>query len=245
MSTSPRFSVVIPCFNRGDKLKRTLRSLDGQSFKDFEVVMVNDGSTDNTKEVMEKYAFKYLDVKVINHAQREERVASRNDGMKAASGEWICWLDSDDEYFSNTLEVLNDAIETFPDYQIFNYGSIIQWHRKKDEFITKIGATFKPETQGKGHVSFKSGFIGTGRFIFKRSLLRKIPPLIPSMHPYGNPGCFPELNRNPEYPMREDGQWIPFGNPWGEDWLTFWNLTRNHQSKPLDMLLYIEHRRAA
>lgn len=245
MKHSARFSVVIPCFNRGDKLKRTLASLNAQSFPDFEVVLVNDASTDDTLKIMEKYDFNYINVKIVNHKERQERVASRNDGMKAATGEWICWLDSDDEYFSNTLEILDAAIKAFPEYKIFNYGSVIHWHRNETEFLTKIGKTFEPPIDGKGHVSFKSGHIGTGRFIFKRSLLEKIPLMVPSMRPYGDPGCFPELNRNTEYGMREDGQWLPFGNPWGEDWLWFWKLTRENHSKPLDMLLYIEHRRAS
>lgn len=245
MKNSIRFSIVIPCFNRADKLKRTLASINAQSFDNFEVVLVNDGSTDKTLEVMEKYEFNYFNVKIVNHKKRLERVASRNDGMKASTGEWIFWLDSDDELFSSTLEILNDAIEEFPGYEIFNYGSIIQWHRHKKEFLTKIGKTFEPPIEGDGHASFKSGHIGTGRFIFKRSLLDEVSLMKPSMSPYGDPGCFPELNRNTEYGMREDGQWLPFGNPWGEDWLWFWKLTRDNLSKPLDVILYIENRRAS
>ena len=67
--------------------------------------------------------------------------------------------------------------------------------------------------------------------------------MIPSIHPYGNPGSFPELNRNPEYPMRDDGQWVPMGNPFGDDYYWFWKITRDHRSYPIDMYLYIEHRR--
>lgn len=239
----PKFSIIIPAHNRSDKLERTLNSLKNQTLKDFETILINDASSDNTIDVMEKFRATSYNVKIINHNVRKERVESRNEGMTAAEGEWICWLDSDDEYMSNYIEILNDATEVYPEYKIFNFGSIIHWHRKKDEFTTWFGKPFEPVIEGKGHESFKSGHIGTGRFIFHKSLLDEVPLMIPSLRPYGDPGCFPELNRNPEYPMREDGQWIPFGNPWGEDWLWFWKLTREHISKSLNIYIYVEHRR--
>lgn len=240
---NPKFSVIIPCHNRAEKLKRTLKSLDSQTFRDFEIILIDDASTDSTGVIMNNYKDFRYGVKVVSHHVRQERVACRNNGMKVSEGEWICWLDSDDEYMSNYLQILSDAIDTFPEYRIFNFGSIIHWHRTSEEFETKFGHPFQPAIIGNGHESFKSGHIGTGRFIFHRSLLEEIPEMIPTLRPYGDPGCFPELNRNPEYPMREDGQWVPFGNPWGEDYHWYWLITRNNISKPLNCYLYVEHRR--
>lgn len=240
MTTTKKFSVIVPVHNRLDKVKRTLKSLNNQTYWDFEVVLVDDASDDETHEYLEKYQFDYNDVKLVTHKNRKERVASRNDGMKESTGEWICWLDSDDEYMSNYLEVLNDAIDKWPKYKIFNFGSVIHWHRNEDEFYTKVGQPFMME---EPHENFSSGTIGTGRFIFHRSILDEIPLMKPALRPYGDPGAFPELNRNPNYPMREDGQWVPMGNPWGEDYHWFWLMTRKHETKTLNMLLYIEYRR--
>lgn len=233
-----KFSVIIPFHERTILLDRAFHSLSANTFGNFEVIAVNDASRERIKEYPQGISssqFRQIDLKI-----RSERVAAYNAGMEKSLGEWICWLDSDDEYMSNYLSVLNDAIDKFPEYKIFNFGSIIQWHRHKDEYLTKIG---KPFHMDEPHMNFRSGVIGTGRFIFHRSILDTIPLMKPALRPYGNPGCFPEVNRNPNYPMREDGQWVPMGDPWGNDYHWFWLMTRKFETKTLDMLLYIEHKR--
>lgn len=235
------FSVVIPGYNRQETIGRAIESVVDQNFnEEYEIVLVDDCSTDLTPSIMLNYKNQYPElVTVIEREQRGERVASRNDGMAAARGDWICWLDSDDEYMINYLRVCQDAINKWPEYKIFNFGSVIHLHRNQEEWLTKIGDPFHMEP----HENFRSGKIGTGRFIFHKSVFDEVPMLIPSLRPYGDPGCFPELNRNPNYPMRGDGQWVPFGNPWGEDYHWYWSITRKFEHKTLDMLLYIEHRR--
>lgn len=230
-NTEPKFSIVIPVHNNKEKLFRALRSVYAQTYQNYEIIVVDDHSDDPIPDSSS--------YKLIRSDERLERVACRNMGMMAAQGEWICWLDADDEYMSNYLEIVNDVSKTVGTHSLINFGSIIHWHRTKDEFITKIGQPFYMEP----HMNFRSGTIGTGRFVFKRSCLDKVPLMTPCLRPYGDPGCFPELNRNPNYPMREDGQWVPIGNPFGEDYHWFWLLTRQYTSKTIDMLLYIEHRR--
>lgn len=235
------FSIVLPAYNREDSIFRSIQSVFSQTHENWELILVNDGSIDGTAEIMKLAKDQDPDrVKIVTHLERQERIASKNDGIKASKNDWICYLDSDDEYTGRYLEYLNDAINQYPQFKIFNFGAIVNWHRHLDEYETTIRPTFKPRVLNDGHENFKSGQIGSGSFIYHRSILNDVPLMIPSMRPYGDPGCFPELNRNPNYPMREDGQWVPMGNPFGDDYHWFWLITRHHISMPLNMNLYIQ-----
>jgi len=101
--TAPRVSVVIPTYNHGHFLGRALKSLLDQSYSNWEAIVIDSQSTDNTDEVMEFFIdprIKYLKTKIIGVI-----AASRNVGIRAAKGEWIAFLDSDDWWKENKLEV--------------------------------------------------------------------------------------------------------------------------------------------
>lgn len=102
-----RFSIIIPTFNRSDLLIETIDSSLNQDFKDYEVIIVNDGSTDDTKEVLERYGRK---IRVINQENKGAE-KSRNAGAAIANGEYFCFLDSDDLLFPWSLTVYNKIIE--------------------------------------------------------------------------------------------------------------------------------------
>ena len=97
----PYFSLIIPTFNRAHLISKTLDSLKNQNFKDFEVLIIDDGSTDNTFEVIQPYLnnqFQYY------KKENAERAAARNYGTKLAKGKYINWFDSDDLALPNHLE---------------------------------------------------------------------------------------------------------------------------------------------
>lgn len=98
----PKVSVVIPSYNRADFVAETIRSVLDQTYQDFEIIVVDDGSTDNTKEIVD--SFKDPRIKYI---YQENRGASgaRNTGINASIGEYIAFLDSDDIYLPNKLEM--------------------------------------------------------------------------------------------------------------------------------------------
>lgn len=104
----PFFSIIIPTYNRAGDLKSSLESVLQQSFTDFEVVVVDDGSTDHTAAVVR--SFTDTRVKYI-YQQNSERSAARNNGIRNASGKYICFLDSDDQYLPEHLAIINAAIE--------------------------------------------------------------------------------------------------------------------------------------
>lgn len=95
-------SIVIPCFNAEKTLIRTLDSVMDQKYKTIEVIIVDDGSTDGTSEIIKQYEKKYSFVKSI--AQQNKGVsAARNNGVKIAKGNWIAFLDADDIFYKNSL----------------------------------------------------------------------------------------------------------------------------------------------
>lgn len=111
----PFFTIIIPTYNRANLLVGTLQSVKNQTFTDWECIIIDDGSTDNTKEVINVECAKDKRVRYI-YQKNAERSAARNNGIKYATGQYICFLDSDDKYKDNHLKTLYDAItdEKFP-----------------------------------------------------------------------------------------------------------------------------------
>jgi len=94
-------SVVIPPYNAENFLKRNLDSISTQTLKPFEIIIVDDGSTDQTAEIAKSY--KENKVHFI-HQKNSGASAARNTGIRAANGEWIAFLDADDEWQGHHLE---------------------------------------------------------------------------------------------------------------------------------------------
>lgn len=99
------FSIVVPTYNRADYLNELLESLNNQTYDKFEVLICDDGSTDHTLQVVEKYQTK-LDIKYFYNENSGGPAAPRNLGIKKSRFNWLCFLDSDDKWESNKLEVL-------------------------------------------------------------------------------------------------------------------------------------------
>ena len=100
----PRVSIVIPTYNRAHLLGRALTSLQRQTFEDWEAVVVDDGSTDSTMEVMGNYPDSRI--RLFRHDRNRGVTAALNTGMNEMRGDWFTFLGSDDEALPNALEVL-------------------------------------------------------------------------------------------------------------------------------------------
>lgn len=111
----PKFSIIVPVYNTEKYLKRCLDSIRNQTFKNYEVIIVNDGSTDNSSDIISKYPFK-----IINQKNQGLSMA-RNNGVKESSGEYLIFLDSDDYIEKDLLREINNSLSNNPDlvrYQI-------------------------------------------------------------------------------------------------------------------------------
>lgn len=113
-------SVVIPTYNRIELLKRSIDSVINQTIKPFEIIIVDDGSNDGTEAMVKK---KYDSLKLIKQKNKGAS-AARNSGIKASSGEWICFLDSDDEWKNDKLEKQITAVANNSDYKFFHSNEI-------------------------------------------------------------------------------------------------------------------------
>lgn len=108
MNGSKSVSVIIPCYNAEKTIQYTLESLQNQTSNEFEVIIVNDGSTDKTLSIIEKFAAKFK-VKIINQKNRGVS-AARNLGIDLAEGEYITFLDADDMYYPQFIEIMLEEI---------------------------------------------------------------------------------------------------------------------------------------
>lgn len=103
-SNSPKVSVIIPTHNRAHLIGRSIQSVLNQTYQDFEIIVVDDGSTDNTREVIKEFQRKDKRIKYIKHSKNKGGSAARNTGIKTSRGEYIAFQDSDDEWFPEKLE---------------------------------------------------------------------------------------------------------------------------------------------
>jgi glycosyltransferase involved in cell wall biosynthesis len=103
----PFFSIILPTYNRAHLIAVPIQSVIEQNFNNWELIIVDDGSTDNTAEVVVK--FNEPRVKYI-YQTNQERSAARNTGIKNARGKFICFIDSDDFWYKHHLETLHQKI---------------------------------------------------------------------------------------------------------------------------------------
>lgn len=102
IETAPRVSVIIPAYNVAEYIVETLDSVSAQTYKDFEAIVINDGSPDT--EIFEKYLDKYLDKIIYIKQENRGAAIARNTGIENARGEVIAFLDGDDIWFSEFLQ---------------------------------------------------------------------------------------------------------------------------------------------
>ena len=115
--TSKFVSAVIPCYNQSVFLGEAIESVLGQTHRQFEIIVVDDGSSDNTSEV----AARYIGVRTIRQENRG-LAAARNVGLQASSGDYLVFLDADDRLLSNALECGLNSFETHPECAFVSGG---------------------------------------------------------------------------------------------------------------------------
>jgi len=142
---NPFFSIIIPAYNRAGVLDKALLSVRDQTCPDWECIVVDDGSTDNTRDLLVKWSeadtrFRYV------YQENAERSAARNNGIRNAGGKYICFLDSDDEYLPCHLSVLFQKIkaESEPEALFFTHTLF----RKNGEIIREEMPEMKEDIFG-------------------------------------------------------------------------------------------------
>ena len=104
-----RFSIIIPAYNAEAYLSRCLDSIFAQEFEDYEVIVINDGSTDGTSSLLEQYTSRHPNLRVLNQSN-QGMASARNHGLEKAIGEYIMYVDSDDRIVEHALATLAQHI---------------------------------------------------------------------------------------------------------------------------------------
>jgi len=138
-------SVVIPTYNRADVLPRAVDSVLEQTYENFEVIVVDDGSTDNTEDVVKSYADNR--VCYISFDSNKGANAARNEGIKQGNGEYISFLDSDDEFTKNHIKkVLSVLSDTDPSIK-GAYTTQITVQNHKERFLSSASQVLSDPAQ--------------------------------------------------------------------------------------------------
>ncbi|MEX1019181.1 MAG: glycosyltransferase family A protein [Litorilinea sp.] len=118
---NPFFSVVICTFNRAPLLPRALDSLLAQVERDWEAIVVDDGSQDNTAQIMRDYTARHAQIRYMYHSNRGLSI-SRNVGIFAAGGRYVTFLDSDDAFAPEHLHIRREILEADPSIDLLHGG---------------------------------------------------------------------------------------------------------------------------
>ena len=111
---NPFFSVIVPVYNRAHLVAKTIDSVINQDFEGFELILIDDKSSDDSLQVLLGAAKKDARIKVLTLDENQGRCIARNEGLLSSQGDWMCFLDSDDAYYPNHLRTLYNAIQNHP-----------------------------------------------------------------------------------------------------------------------------------
>ena len=141
----PAVSVIIPTYNRASYLKKSIQSVLDQTFSDFEIIVINNYSTDDTLEVIK--AFNDPRIKTINFKNEGIIAKSRNQGIIQSAGKYIAFLDDDDLWFPNKLEIQINYMETNPEFDlVYSRTTVI------NEYDVEKGLLNDPKNSKSGNV---------------------------------------------------------------------------------------------
>ncbi|MBQ5399552.1 MAG: glycosyltransferase family 2 protein [Ruminococcus sp.] len=132
------FSVIVPVYGVEKYLNKCVDSILGQSFDDFELILVDDGSKDRCPEICDEYEKADSRVRVI-HKENGKLVSARNTGIRAATGEYICYVDADDRVTDNWLETIAKLIDSSPSRpDIVAFGSVRDFGDHTERLVKTI-----------------------------------------------------------------------------------------------------------
>lgn len=163
-------SIIIPCFNCFDKMKRCLFSLEQQTIANFEVVIIDDCSTDNTYlQLLDYQSRTSLDLKILRNASNKGPGETRNKGLSVAVGDYIFFVDSDDFLDNSTCEKIKDCINSNPcDLLVFDYFTL---YLNKKMYGSSI------PTSGNGYIEFKHALVkmkgATWCKVYKKTIIEE------------------------------------------------------------------------
>ncbi|GAH74960.1 unnamed protein product, partial [marine sediment metagenome] len=169
VKNKPTVSVIIPTYNRAYLIGRAIQSVLNQTYQDFEIIVVDDGSTDDTEEIVR--SFKDKRIGYVRHEKNKGAAAARNTGIKAAKSEYIAFQDSDDEWLPEKLEKQMKVFENAPPEVGVVYTDFLRIKGNK-----KIHIPFSWVTQKEGNIHkelLKGNFVTTQSVVIRKKCFKK------------------------------------------------------------------------
>lgn len=171
-----KVSVIMPTYNQEKFIAKAIESILNQKHENIELIVVNDGSTDNTLNVINEISDKYVGKKQILILNKENggTGSAINEGLKHASGKYVTWVSSDNEYFPDFIETLTDILESQPD---IDYAfSAFEWYSiPTGQSNILNGFSGYQLTEGKYNKSYiKFGYDPGLCFLYRMDILNKL-----------------------------------------------------------------------
>ena len=163
----PYFSVVIPIYNKENFIESTLRSVLNQSFLDFELILVNDGSTDQSEAKIKQFSDERIRYYVIENGGASK---ARNFGIEKAAAPFITFIDADDFWYPNFLEEMVSSIGKFPNHHVFSGAIEVETQKVVFPAQYSIEKSSDIEVVNYFDASIKTTVICTSCAVFHRSV---------------------------------------------------------------------------
>jgi glycosyltransferase involved in cell wall biosynthesis len=170
-NNSPKVSIILPTYNRAHIIEKAIQSVLNQTYQDFEIIIIDDGSKDDTKKIIRGFQEKDNRIKYIRFEENKGAAAARNAGIKMSKGEYITFQDSDDEWVIDKLEKQMKIIETSSENIVVYCGF---WRIDGDEktYIPDIKISNR---EGNIHKELlKGNFVDTPSILLPKKNLEKI-----------------------------------------------------------------------
>ena len=167
----PFFTVIIPVYNKEEFIENTIKSVLQQSFSDFELILVNDGSTDNSEVQIQQFS----DNRITFYTKENGGASSaRNFGLEKAKAKFITFLDADDYWYPDFLHEMASSIEEFPNHKIFS--AAIEVENDKVVFPSQYSIKKSSEREIVDYfvASMKTTIICTSCAVFEKSVFEKV-----------------------------------------------------------------------
>ncbi len=174
MSSLPKISIITPSYNQGQYIEECILSVKNQNYENAEHIIIDGGSTDNTVDIIKKYAEHITYWVSEKDGGQSEAI---NKGMKLATGDIVTWLNSDDAYLPNTLTRVVDLFEKNPNTKLIHGNSILFGMGKKERFTQSVSKNLQEKYLAFIPFPQPSSF-------FKKEILNTIGMLDESLH-YG------------------------------------------------------------
>ncbi len=147
-SSKPAVSIVLPTYNRARFLPEAFDAIKNQTFKDWELIVVDDGSTDNTKQIVKEFAEAFPQNVVYVYQENQGPAAARNKGLEIAQGRYIAFYDSDDLWLPHHLEKCVTALEKNPDVSwVFAACKLVEYPSGK---VVNPNHLYEPDGSPRG-----------------------------------------------------------------------------------------------